>query len=63
MKISTTEQDLRMKAVRSALASIRLAGLEPSAMAETLFDSWAQGTTSIDIVHDTLTAQLRKQHD
>ena len=63
MKISTIEQDLRMKAVRSALASARLAGLEPSEMAQTLFTSWAQGTTSIDIVHDTLTAQLREQHD
>jgi len=63
MKISTTEQDLRMKAVRSALASVRLAGFEPSEMAQTLFDSWAQGATSIDIVRDTLTSQSKEQHD
>ena len=62
MKISTREQDLRMRAAQSAIASARLDGHEPSEMVKELFEAWAKGATTLDVIRNALIAQSRSQH-
>jgi hypothetical protein len=57
MTISDTERILRQKATLSALASVKLTGLQPSQRLESLLESWTEGDASLD---DILTALLAK---
>ncbi len=63
MKISTAEQDLRIRAVDSALASARLDGHEPSQTMQELFALWAEGTASLDLIRQSLVQRVRSGHD
>ncbi len=59
MNTSATERELRLQAARSATASVRLAGLEPSAGIETLLAAWTENAESLSTVHDWLMEQWR----
>jgi hypothetical protein len=59
MNTSATERELRLQAARSAMASVRLAGLEPSAEIEVLLAAWVEGTESLNAIHDRLMEQWR----
>ena len=63
MTISDNERNLRLKAAQSALASVKLAGQQPSQHLEGLFASWIDGTSTLDQIHASLLAQLRPTHD
>jgi hypothetical protein len=63
MKISDTEKTLRLKAVHSAIASVKMTGLQPSALLESLFTEWVEGEASLDEVHSTLSAKVASSHD
>jgi hypothetical protein len=63
MTISDKERILRLKAVQSALASVQLAGLQPSQHLETLFASWIEGKSTLDQVYDSLLAKVRITND
>jgi hypothetical protein len=63
MAISTKERELRIKAIQSALASVRMEGYEPSELAQRLFASWSEGTTSLDATRNALLERLRRQDD
>jgi hypothetical protein len=63
MTISDKERILRLKAVQSALASVQLAGLQPSQHLETLFSSWIEGKATLDQVYDSLLAKARITDD
>ena len=54
MTISDNERNLRLKAAQSALASVKLAGQQPSQHLETLFASWIDGSSTLDQVHASL---------
>jgi Antitoxin VbhA len=59
MTISDKERILRLKAVQSALASVRLAGLQPSQRLERLFASWIDGNSTLDQVCASLFAEVK----
>jgi hypothetical protein len=58
MTTSDKERILRLKAVQSALASVQLAGLQPSQHLETLFASWIDGKSTLDEVYASLFAKV-----
>ena len=63
MTISDNERNLRLKAVQSALASVKLAGQQPSQHFETLLASWIDGSSTLDQVHASLLARVRPTDD
>jgi Antitoxin VbhA len=63
MTTSDKERVLRLKAVQSALASVQLAGLQPSQHLESLFASWIAGESTLDQVYDSLLAKVRTTND
>ena len=63
MTISDKERILRLNAVQSALASVQLAGRQPSQHLETLFASWIEGKLTLDQVYDSLLAKVRITND
>jgi hypothetical protein len=63
MTTSDNERILRLKAVQSALASVQLAGLQPSKHLETLFASWIDGESTLDQVYASLFAKVRTTND
>jgi len=63
MTISPTERHLRIRASQSALASVRLAGLEPSPQVEALFAAWAEDRESLDTIRQSLMEQLEDAND
>ena len=54
MTTSDKERILRLKAVQSALASVKFAGLQPSQQLESLLTSWIDGKATLDQVYDSL---------
>jgi Antitoxin VbhA len=63
MTTSDKERILRLKAVQSALASVQLAGLQPSQRLERLFASWIDGNSTLDQVHASLFAEVKTTND
>jgi len=63
MTTSDKERNLRLKAVQSALASVQLAGLQPSQHLETLFASWIDGKSTLEQVYASLFAEVRTTND
>ena len=63
MTTSDKERILRLNAVQSALASVRLAGLRPSQHLEDLFASWIDGESTLDQVYASLLAKVRTTND
>ena len=63
MNVSETERKLRIEAAQSALASVRIAGLQPSEKVEALFGAWAEGNVSLDNIRDAFKEELRAEHD
>jgi hypothetical protein len=63
MTISDNERNLRLKAAQSALASVKLAGQQPSQHLEGLFASWIDGNSTLDQIHASLSAKLRPTDD
>jgi hypothetical protein len=63
MTTSDKERILRLKAVRAALASVQLAGLQPSQHLESLFASWIDGKSTLDQVYDSLFVKVRTAND
>jgi Antitoxin VbhA len=63
MTTSDKERILRLKAVQSALASLQLAGLQPSQRLERLFASWIDGNSTLDQVHASLFAEVKTTND
>jgi hypothetical protein len=63
MTTSDKERILRRKAVQSALASVQLAGLQPSQRLERLFASWIDGNSTLDQVHASLFSKVRTTND
>jgi hypothetical protein len=63
MIVSESEQRLRLKAAQSALASVRMAGVQPSVRVEALFNAWAKGNESLDSIRHALMAELRAEDD
>jgi hypothetical protein len=59
MTTSDKERILRLKAVQSALASVQLAGLQPSQSLERLFASWIDGSSTLDQVRASLFAEVK----
>ena len=63
MTTSDNERILRLKAVQSALASVQLAGLQPSQRLERLFASWIDGNSTLDQVHASIFAEVKTTND
>jgi hypothetical protein len=63
MIISDNERILRLKAAQSALASVKLAGLQPSQHLESLFASWIDGNSTLDQAYASLLANVRITND
>jgi Antitoxin VbhA len=63
MTTSDKERVLRLKAVQSALASVQLAGMQPSQHLESLFASWIDGESTLDQVYASLLAKVKTTHD
>jgi Antitoxin VbhA len=63
MTTSDKERILRLKAVQSALASVQLAGLQPSQRLERLFASWIDGNSALDQVQASIFAEVKTTHD
>ena len=63
MTTSDKERILRLKAVQSALASVQLAGLQPSQHLETLLASWIDGKSTLDQVYASLFGKVRRTDD
>jgi len=63
MRISDTEKTLRLKAVHSAIASAKMAGLQPSEHLESILNQWIEGEASLDEVPSTLSARVAGSHD
>jgi hypothetical protein len=63
MTTSDKERILRLKAVQSALASVQLAGLQPSQRLERLFASWIDGNSTLDQVQASIFAEVKTTHD
>jgi hypothetical protein len=63
MTTSDKERILRLKAVQSALASVQLAGLQPSQRLERLFASWIDGNSTLDQVHASIFAEVKTTND
>jgi hypothetical protein len=63
MTISDTERELRQGAAQSALASVRMAGLQPSSFLESLLSRWIAGDASLDEVHSALLSQAAHSND
>ena len=63
MITSDKERILRLKAVQSALASVQLAGLQPSQHLEGLFTSWVDGNVTLDQVYASLLAKVKTTND
>ncbi len=63
MTTSDKERILLLMAVQSALASVQLAGLQPSKQLERLFDSWVDGKSTLDQVYASLLAKVKTTND
>ena len=63
MTISKAERDLRAKAMASALASVRLDGLEPSPHAQSLLLAWVSGSISLDEICESLVTAWSVHND
>jgi hypothetical protein len=63
MTTSDKERILRLKAVQSALASVQLAGVQPSQHLQRLFASWIGGDSTLDHVHASLLAMVKTNND
>ena len=63
MTTSDKERILRLNAVQSALASVKLAGLQPSQRLERLFASWIDGNSTLDQVYASLLAKVKTTND
>jgi len=63
MNSSTSEEQLRIDAARSSLASVRLSSLEPSTRLERLLAAWSKDEVSLGAVRDELIEQWRMQND
>ena len=63
MTTSDKERILRLKAVQSALASVKLVGLQPSQHLESLFASWIDGNSTLDQVYASLLAKVKTTND
>jgi hypothetical protein len=63
MTTSDKERILRLKAAQSALASVKLAGMQPSQQLESLFASWIDGKSTLDQVYDSLLAKVKTTND
>ena len=63
MTTSDKERILRLKVVEAAVASVQLAGLQPSQHLESLFASWIDGKSTLDQVYDSLLAKVRTAND
>jgi hypothetical protein len=63
MTISDNERSLRLKAAQSALASVKLAGQQPSQHLESLLVSWIDGNSTLDQIHASLVAKVRPTDD
>jgi Antitoxin VbhA len=61
--ISDNERILRLKAAQSALASVKLAGLQPSQHLESLLAAWIDGNSTLDQVYAYLLANVRTTND
>lgn len=63
MTTSDKERTLRLKAVQAAVASVQLAGMQPSQHLENLFASWIDGKSTLDQVYDSLLEKVRTTND
>jgi len=63
MTTSDKERILRLKAVQAAVASVQLAGMQPSQHLESLFASWIDGKSTRDQVYDSLLEKVRTTND
>jgi hypothetical protein len=63
MTISNTEHALRQRAAQSAVASVKLSGLQPSQFFESLLSRWVDGGASLNEVHSALTAKVEQPND
>ena len=63
MTISNTERALRQRAAQSAVASVKLSGLQPSQFFESLLSRWVDGDASLDEVHSALAAKVEQPND
>jgi hypothetical protein len=63
MTISNTEHALRQRAAQSAVASVKLSGLQPSQFFESLLSRWVDGDASLDEVHSALAANVGRPND
>ena len=63
MTISDTERALRQRAAQSAVASVKMAGLQPSQFLESLLSRWVEGNASLDEVQSALAAEVAQSND
>jgi hypothetical protein len=63
MTISNTEHALRQRAAQSAVASVKLSGLQPSQFFESLLSRWVDGDASLDEVQSALAAKVGRPND
>jgi hypothetical protein len=63
MTISDTEHALRQKAAQSAVASVKMTGVQPSQFFEVLMSRWVDGDASLDEVHSALAAKVEQPND
>jgi hypothetical protein len=63
MTISDTERALRQRAAQSAVASVQMAGLQPSQFFESLLSRWVDGDASLDEVQSALAAKVEQPND
>jgi hypothetical protein len=63
MTISSTEHALRQRAAQSAVASVKLSGLQPSQFFESLLSRWVDGDASLDEVQSALAAKVGRPND
>ena len=61
MTISQKQRDLRAAAVQTALASIRLAGLNPSTTFQALLSDWVEGHMCLDSIRGTLSNPVKEE--
>ncbi len=63
MTISDTEHALRQRAAQSAVASVEMAGLQPSQFLESLLSRWVDGVASLDEVQSALAVEVAQSND
>jgi len=63
MTTSDKERNLRLKAAQAAVASVQLAGMQPSQHLESLFASWIDGKSTLDQVYASLFGKVRTTDD